>query len=398
MPGRIALKRLAAVEIQPAASHQHELNAGTLRRELGFPEGRARGKLTILFCLADNAVPLIEDGEFTLYDAREAHPTRTEYRLYYDSSSMTRHGREGDLLVLFRPDASGPDLRALVVRAGTETERLLEKTLLRHGKEGLKRFLFVDAPLVDSSTATALVEPVLQQHTIGEFRKTLRYPVLEESIQRGSLPSTGAMAAAVHDMLGPGYSTPDAFIESALEAETSLYFAIERAIGTRKLNELSSTGPLAFDTVMSFAMSWIQSRRSRRGESLQNHFAKLLDLEHVPYTAQCRTERGETPDFIIPGRREYHDPAFPSHRLRMVGCKTIVRERWGQWLKEAARVRIKFALTLDPAISQELIARIHERLHFFIPAGILAQHYEGRPSRRLLGSVKQLVADLQAVV
>ena len=45
---RFAVKRLASVEINPAASHQHEFNAGALRSELGFPEARTQGALSLV--------------------------------------------------------------------------------------------------------------------------------------------------------------------------------------------------------------------------------------------------------------------------------------------------------------------------------------------------------------
>ena len=86
-----------------------------------------------------------DEGRFTLYDAREAHPTRTEWRLYY-SVERFRLARVGDLMVLFRePDDA---LVAIVARPGTPVEAELVRLLTRGEAIDLERFQYRDAPVI----------------------------------------------------------------------------------------------------------------------------------------------------------------------------------------------------------------------------------------------------------
>lgn len=43
---------------------------------------------------------IADEGSVTWYDAREQHPTRTEYRLYYTGNDVLYKAEQGDLLVI----------------------------------------------------------------------------------------------------------------------------------------------------------------------------------------------------------------------------------------------------------------------------------------------------------
>ena len=156
------------------------------------------------------------------------------------------------------------------------------------------------------------------------------------------------------------------------------------------------TGNLDFHAAMRLTMSFQQSRRSRRGQSLENHFLTSIgSFERFPTVTSASTEPGKKPDFIFPSCGAYRDPTYPSDRLRMVGCKTRVRERHAQWLDEAARIPLKFALCVDDGLSDALVSRYEGRLRFFMPAQLLNSTYAVRAIRHLLGSVTDLIAELQ---
>jgi hypothetical protein len=166
------------------------------------------------------------------------------------------------------------------------------------------------------------------------------------------------------------YPGPDILLHSAMEVETELYFAIERELGERAYADLVTRGG-TFEEVLSLAMSAHQARKSRRGNSLQNHLAYLLDRHGIPYTAQCTTERGEKPDFIVPGCTQYHDPDYPEKRLRMISCKSVLRDRWRQVLHEAARIPEKYQLTVDSGITSTLIGNMDAAgIKVFVPLAI----------------------------
>jgi hypothetical protein len=397
-----AYKRLAAVEIEPDASHQHELNAGTLRRALGFPEARTRGLLSILAYLKPEEPPDVLDGEFTLYDARENHPTRSEYRMYYQLPGFAGLAKAGDLLVLCRAGGSG-GLLGILARPGTPMESQLAK-LLDVGDYGSLRRFFVSTPAPgtpeDTESLAQTLLPLSAPPTIDSAARS--HYLFAVAVAKSVVPPTKQMAQAGREIAeavwGSGLGA-DEFISRGLEAESELYFAIEREVGTQSLHTILEKGPAQLEEVFSWALRFQQSRKSRRGQSLQHHFGFLLDRDGVPYTAQCVTERGETPDFVIPGSAQYHNPAFPADRLRMVACKSTVRERWGQILKEADRIPEKYLLTMDEQLSGDVLHSMAQvALKVFLPQNVIAEAYCANPSVELLGTVGELLASLREVL
>ncbi|WP_353095729.1 hypothetical protein [Tissierella praeacuta] len=93
-----AAKHLSMVEIDNWSSNQHEFNGvASLRRMFGTK----RQYFNATFIYYDNTGEVMQEyGEVTWYDAREAHPTRTEYRLYYTENSVVRRASINDLLIV----------------------------------------------------------------------------------------------------------------------------------------------------------------------------------------------------------------------------------------------------------------------------------------------------------
>ena len=97
-------KYLSAVEAHPVRSNQHEFNGVTaLRALLGDPPEGGRTFSAGFVFLDDDMEPLVADSTLTWYDARAAHPTRSEHRLYYPSNPVLDAAAEGDYMVLARP-------------------------------------------------------------------------------------------------------------------------------------------------------------------------------------------------------------------------------------------------------------------------------------------------------
>ncbi|MDP9464095.1 MAG: type II restriction endonuclease [Actinomycetota bacterium] len=398
MAPRIAVKRLSSVEIDPNRSHQHEFHATRLRRELGFGDVRTSGPLVTMIFEADDTAPLVEDSEFTLYDARERVLTRSaEWHLYYTSTAIPKHARTGDLAILYR---SGPSLQAVIARQGTTVERELLEAIAVGPDAIREQFAFIDAPRPDQDEARAVAEQLTLPAGIQAAFDVADHPLFKTALADGRMPTTGHMAEAAADITrtqGRAMANPDGYLTAMLEVETELYYAIESAIHSDRLTSLIGRQPSVAD-IIDFAMSIQQSRRSRRGTSLQNHFARLLDREGVRYSAQCTTEPGETPDFIVPGCVAYHDSAFPSDRLRMVACKSTAKERWRQVLNEAARIPRKFLLTLDPDLTPGTIkAMASAGLQVFLPMSLLQSTYATRPLAERPRSVSDLVVELAQV-
>ena len=400
MSARVFLKRLAAVEIDPQRSNQHEFNAGRLRRELGLRGDPCRGNVDFLFYKADDVQPVVVQERYALYDARRNHPSRTEWRMYYTNLGVTKHAQVDDLMVLFRPDPTSQHLVAVIARWGTSVEESLVRQLASREPEQLIKDLFVDSTIVDSETRRLLLRVIGRPAPQGDIKT---YPftshaLFQQAIDQERMPTTAAMADAALGVLtdlGVTEREPDDFIYLALEAETALFMAIEEKLGNMRLSRVLMQNGSDFHALMGFAMSFLQSRRSRRGQSLENHFRSLLNRLRIPHGYQCTTEPGKKPDFIFPSCEDYHDPTYPSDCLRMVGCKTRVRERHAQWLDEAVCIPLKFALCVDDGLTDALVGRYEGKLRFFMPRQLLDSAYAERSIRPLLGSVADLIGELQ---
>lgn len=397
----IAAKTLSAVEVDRSISNQHEFHAGLLRKHLGFGTERIEGGcLSILFHLAEDVEPFLDETTFTLYDARENVSTRhPEWHLYYSSESRIQAlAREGDLLVIYRPDRSSNNLSAIIARPGTRFESDLRQALDIGGDDVIKHFIRPEPQLPAGEEAAHLALALIEPRGDGTLEIS-QHPTYQTAVASGEIPSTREMAAAAHDLVSSAGSDLDAdeYFERALAAESELFFAMESAIGERQLAAMLEKG-LDFSAVLAFAMSKHQARRSRRGQSLQNHLEFLLKEYGIPHRAQCPTEDGETPDFIIPSREAYADPAYPEAKLRMIGCKSKLRDRWRQYLNEAKRVNPKFHVSLDEELSDDLLVRMDEHgLRLFMPREIIERGYAGRTSRERIGTIRDLIEDLKTL-
>jgi hypothetical protein len=394
---RIAIKRLSVVETDPQRSNQHEFHAGALRRELELPDSRLTGRFDLLIVGGEGLEPVVDTSTFTLYDARGGNPNRSaEWRLYYATDVIAEAASAGDLLVIY---LRGDDLRAVIARAGTRAEADILRALELGDDAVRERFRFLDIPVPDKRES----REVIDQLTMPEAPPTSEYGVTDHALFRRAsrenrVPRTGEMAEAAADIVrrrGVDTSDPDAYLAAALAAETELYFAIEEDVHQARYDALAATKPNMAD-IMDFAMSVQQSRRSRRGQSLQNHFATLLRHRRIPFTAQCETEQGERPDFLVPGCREYHDLDYPADGLRMVACKSTTKERWRQVLNEASRIPDKYFLTVDTELTESTIAAmVAARVQLFLPTTIIEATYGTHPARDQLASAKDLLDRLE---
>jgi type II restriction enzyme len=98
-------------------------------------------------------------------------------------------------------------------------------------------------------------------------------------------------------------------------------------------------------------------RKSRAGRSLENHVNHVLRAAGIPFDVRPQIEG--RPDIVIPGKREYDDTDYPEDGLFVVGVKTTCKDRWGQVVKEARRVRHKHILTTQRGIAGGQLSEMH---------------------------------------
>lgn len=136
--------------------------------------------------------------------------------------------------------------------------------------------------------------------------------------------------------------------------EYELYKIVERKIRGPEVQRLFSS----IDDFLQTAQRILQARKSRAGRSLENHVEYILRRAGVRF--EMRQTVGDTkPDIIIPGKRDYENPAFPDRKLFVLGVKTTCKDRWRQVTKEAPRIRQKHLLTLQKGISGNQMKEIH---------------------------------------
>lgn len=406
MPGQFAVKRLSAVEVRPNRSHQHEFHGGQLRRALGLTGGRVTGRLRLLIFRDDRAEPIVDESQYTLYDARERHPRRSEWHLYYTSRQFQDQVEPGDLLVIYRA-GDGDDLNGVVLRHGSSREQRMLSALDVGDQAIADEFRLIEPPKLgpagirSMAVAMAIGEATEIRAQTGTLYPIHDHPLVARAVAEQAIPMGRDLADAAAALVALAVSPivdPDRYLMEALDAETHLYFRVEEAVNAERLASLWNERPSMSD-LLNWAMRIHQSRRSRRGQSLQRHFETVLRAWQVPFGAQCPTEPGETPDFLIPSCAAYADPDFPQDRLRMIACKTTSKERWRQILNEAQRIPDKYLLTLDTGLTVPTLRQMAAaRLHVFLPERLLNQSYSTNPARAQLGTVRDLLTQISVVL
>lgn len=357
----IAAKKLSAVEVNPGVSNQHEFNGvRTLRDIYGAPDGKMRIVTRFLY-LNDNDDPVIDDGFLTWYDARENHPSRTEWRLYYPSNNVSRCMSVDDTLFICKRK----DTTALVIV--TQAGSTVENQLI---------WLF-DFPNTDSLVFTIKQETELKQKqmffasrqildVIGVEVQDYAHDYLEEMINRFNcaFPKTRDFSEYARMTVNTvsAVESPDEALLEWIDREELLFRTMEKHLIARRL-ELGfiTDGGVDVGAFIAFSLSVQNRRKSRVGQALENHIEAIFVANNIKYTRTPITENNSKPDFIFPDIEFYMDRSFPVARLSMLGVKSTCKDRWRQVLDEADRIENKHLLTLEAAISKNQMDAMKDR-------------------------------------
>ena len=182
--------------------------------------------------------------------------------------------------------------------------------------EELVGMFFADSQGLDPQTISVLLQVLRRpepQIALEEY-DFARHPLLVRALAHAAMPSTAEMAAAAQSIVAEAGVTPeepDDFIDSSLAAETDLFKAIELELGNRKLAAIPEDDRLNFDVLQSFFMSFLQSRRARRGqrprEPLPLPPQRPRNPAHVSVPDRGRQDAG----FHLPELRELSRPNVP---------------------------------------------------------------------------------------
>lgn len=392
----VMYKRLAAVEVDRLRSNQHEFNGNPgFKRLLGTAPRR---ELTATFLYLDDERRVSGPGRLTWYDARAAHPTRTEHHLYYTPNEVVPLARAGDGFFL----ALRPDDEVLVIIAPAGSSVLAQLFWLfdmdRTGALELETRDLSTSPVEAGFLARMVLEELgIEAEGPGEER----FDTLVEQFGL-AFPSTRVFSEFARKSLGnlDPRDDPDAVLMAWIEREEQLFRRLERRIVSERLSEgFHADGKVDVDGFLGFSLGVQNRRKSRAGAALENHVEVVFQAFGLDVERGARTENNNRPDFLFPGAAAYHDPAVPAERLLMLGSKTTCKDRWRQVLSEAARIEHKHLLTLEPGISESQTTEMKDkRLQLVLPASIHASYRASqRPDLSSLRDFIDLASERQGL-
>lgn len=344
----VAIKKLSRVEADAMRSNQHEFNGvQEVLRLFGKPEESL--KIDAHFFYLSDEEQIDCKALLTLYDARakarkERGIMRTEYRLYFADNEVTLRMKENDCLMIIRK--TDGDAVVVVLQDGSS---ILSQMLWLFGEtQALSKFRTFEKDELSQRTVPYSVTWLLD--TLGISLPTSD-DYLDEMVDLfgTGFPDTkvfAAFARSKSECRHASDASADKVIAEWVNSEARLFLTFERYLLQRDIE-----AGLSPDDFIAKAKSYLNRRKSRAGQSLENHLEQLFCERNISYARTPITEGKSRPDFIFPGITEYHDMSFPAVRLHMLGVKTTCKDRWRQVLVEANRIHEKHLLTLEPAIS-----------------------------------------------
>ncbi len=370
----VAAKYLSHVDATPK-SNQHEIGSNAFARILGLPgASKVPFQGTLLYLSDNDETPLRAQSLLTWYDTRLGNPSRaSEYRLYYQTNPVTQRMTAGDFCVVaVKPDNT---LLLVITPAGSTAEHQI-RWLFGIGELPRQGF---DVKAVDARREVHLIEATILEDLGLEVRRddeqwldliTQRYGESFPTTSEFSLFARETCPVHPHPL-----DDPDETLLFWMEHEEMLFRTLERKIVQHQLDR----GFDSVDHFVSFSLSVQNRRKSRVGYALEHHLAAVFNANYLQFGRQVVTEHKTTADFLFPGHAQYHDPAYPSHRLLMLASKSSCKDRWRQALAEAQRIRRKHLFTLEAGISEHQTneMRAHE-LQLVVPKMIHGAYLAGQ--------------------
>jgi len=366
----VAIKRLSKVEANETRSNQHEYNATRAMLDfMGRPSDKTRMDTRFIYLCDEDSDPVTEDAFLTLYDTRLNQPhRRPEYRFYFPTTSVSQLASEGDLLLIAR-QRSGT-LLVIIAENGSSAANQVEWLFGFSGEEYPK--FSVRAELENDQDRIGFAATyILESIGIEVVPQTDSF--LDQMIGRfgRTFPKTAEFSAFARETLSDinCFDAPDEALLAWMEREEILFRTLERHIIGDRLKEGFERDDM--ESFIQFSLSVQSRRKSRAGQALEHHTQELLITHGIRFKRAAITENRAKPDFLFPGEAEYHNLAFDSLNLTMLGVKSSCKDRWRQVLSEADRIEVKHLLTLETAISLGQTTEMRsKRLQLVLPHGL----------------------------
>ncbi len=356
-----------------------------------FGEARRTFEARFLYVPDDEEKFVQATGFLTWYDAREAHATRSEHRLYFPENDATLLIRPGDLAVILRL-ANGEAMVVFAPHASTVERQLLWLFGVESQDPRFQVRITADWNPELGFAARQVLRQLGLEPEVAPVEEESDLDLLVGRYGAG-FPSTREFSAFARSRtpdVDPK-EDPDGTLMAWLEREEALFRQLERHLLLDRLREGFDDDVDAF---ISFSLSVQNRRKSRVGHALELHAAAILDAHQVSYSHGAVTEGSSRPDFLFPSIEAYRDTSRSAASLAMLGVKTTCKDRWRQVLAEADRIERKHLLTLEPGISPTQLSEMHAReVQLVVPRSLQASYQvPGHVSILTLGEFLMLPA------
>ncbi len=353
----IGYKRLSATEVDLNTSHGHEFQGVNAFRDM-FGTERCEINATIHYLSDDeDEEDVSQSGTLKWYDSRENNPQRSaEFRLYYPAElNIVQNQAQPDDLIIGaqKPDKS---VDILIVQAGSTWEQQLRWLFALEDDEAITGYKTRNIPeqgALDFGSQTIM-------ERLGIELKISDDTYLDDLLItfNGVFPITRVFSGYARNTTQQNsMDDPDGTLIAWLQREEMLFRLMEKHLISERLRQGFEDDVDAF---ISYSLSVQNRRKSRAGQSLENHLEQIFIDHNIFYSRGKVTENKAKPDFLFPGIDEYSDRNFPENRLIMLGAKTTCKDRWRQVLPEAKRIKHKHLCTIEPGISE---AQTNEMRH-----------------------------------
>lgn len=304
------------------------------------------------FLFLGDDIDIRDKGKLTWYDTKISHPKRSEYRLYFSTIKVFEVANEGDSLFLcITPEG---DLLAIIAQKNSTIENQLYWLF---GIEKKDSDHYISSTNFRERRSEAITRLILEELGI-EYQTESGEDYLEEAIFHfgESFPTTQGFLRFARSTVDDVdvYNNPDKALLKWFNREESIFRAVEKYLIGGRLGKgfLTDTGEADVDEFIAYSLSVQNRRKSRAGNSFENHIMAVFDARRIQYSHTKVTENRKKPDFILPGIDAYHSAEIGAIYLSMLGAKTTCKDRWRQVLDEAEKIPFKHLITMEPAITE----------------------------------------------
>lgn len=358
----VAAKYLKPVDADPDSSNQHEIGGlvkAGFKKYLGAPDKNQefRFKAKQVYFTDEALAPDICEATVTWYDCRRKKPLRKpEFRLYYNSNSVTDLFKVGDFFMVakMRDDS----LLMVCTPAGSTIESQLKILFGLHNVK--KTFVRGEVDAVELLLPLRLMlEDLGVEVSKFELGDDIWLQRLIEAFGGKNFPKTSDFSLYARNSLDKPVDPverPDQALVDWMEHEEKLFRIYERHLVQQRLRIGFGESGEDVDGFISYSLSVQNRRKSRVGHAFERYLSYIFKANGVNFEQGggkgLTTENNSKPDFLFPGFSEYRNTDFPTEKLFMLGAKTTCKDRWRQVLSEAKRIHEKHLITLEAAISE----------------------------------------------